>query len=612
MFVEHALEKTMSHWLAIGLPSKRIFYIYLLSAFVIAAGSYLWFAAREEGERPDGVRKGMLGFIFDPEIWLHKSARQDYIFFLVNAVIYYGIISQLLIGGHIYFGVFAAGLEALFGTRSVPLFEASVFSFAVYTLIVVLAVDLAVYITHYLQHKVMSLWQFHKVHHSAEVLTPMTLYRMHPVDLLLTGLVSGALIGLALAGFVYLSGSAPTQMTIMNVNIVFFVFYLVGYNLRHSHIWVSYPRWLSYIFISPAQHQTHHSIAEKHHDRNFGLVFAFWDWMFGTLYVPRGYEKLEFGVAGPEPNPFRSVKDIYLKPFADAWRLIKPSSRDAKRRAIAVSIITVVTIGYLGVTYSRDAQAHPKGLPSVYLEDLTWTEVAMAQGKGVKTVIIPTGGTEQNGPHVVLGKHNYVVRQSSGLIARELGDTLVAPVLPYVPEGDFAPEKTGHMRWPGTLTVSDKIFESVLESTARSLLSHGFETVVFVGDSFGNQKGQIEVASRLSEELAMTGSSVVALTDYYRSNGQFEYLLANGISPEEIGRHAGVRDTSEMLAVNPNGVRKNPIQPPDGWVRGSDGETSIASASIGETMLSLKVEAAVAQFRAIERERKEAQAETLN
>ena len=89
---------------------------------------------------------------------------------------------------------------------------------------------------------------------------------------------------------------------------------------------VSYPPWVSYIFISPAQHQTHHSIDAKHYDKNFGLIFAFWDWLFGTLYVPKGYEKLEFGISREEPNPFNSITEIYLKPFSKAWGLFAPKN----------------------------------------------------------------------------------------------------------------------------------------------------------------------------------------------------------------------------------------------------------------------------------------------
>lgn len=597
MFFENILSNTLVNLIGVILPSSRIFYLYLLSAFVIACGSYIWFAAREENARPEGVKKGLLRYIFDPEIWFHKSAKQDYAFFFVNALVYYGVISQLLIGGHVFFSAFGVGLEALFGVRSAPVFEATFLSFAIYTLIAVLAVDFAIYVTHYLQHKVATLWQFHMVHHSAEVLTPMTLYRMHPVDLLFSGLVSGALVSLGLAGFVYLTQTTPTEVTILNVNVIFFAFYMVGYNLRHSHIWVSYPRWLSYIFISPAQHQTHHSIDEKHYDRNFGLVFAFWDWLFGTLYVPKGYEKLEFGVAREEPNPFNSVQEIYLKPFVEAWKIIRPSLKKSDRRVIWVAIIAMWTASYLMISDARDARAQGAVLPSLHLEDLTWTEIAAAQAHGFDTIIIPTGGTEQNGPHVVLGKHYYVVRAASEKIAAELGNTFVAPVLTYVPEGEFGPEKTGHMVWPGTLTLSEPLFEAVLESAARSYHAHGFKNIVFVGDSGGNQEGQAAVAERLSDKWKADGVLIASLSDYYSANGQTEYLMSLGYTQQQIGGHAGIRDTSELLSVAPQGVRSEFFLPPEGWPSGFSGDFTQASAKIGKKMIDLKVAAAVRQFR---------------
>uniref|UniRef100_UPI0025E259C1 sterol desaturase family protein n=1 Tax=Yoonia sp. TaxID=2212373 RepID=UPI0025E259C1 len=155
------------------------------------------------------------------------------------------------------------------------------------------------------------------------------------------------LTALAFAGFSYITAANPHDITVMNVNIVVFAFYLVGYNLRHSHIWVNYPTWVSYIFISPAQHQTHHSIDPKHFDKNFGLIFAFWDWLFGTLYVPAGYEKLEFGISREEPNPFSSITEIYLKPFAKAWGLFAPK----KAAAPLTFLVLAGGVAMLGAVY---------------------------------------------------------------------------------------------------------------------------------------------------------------------------------------------------------------------------------------------------------------------
>ena len=133
---------------------------------------------------------------------------------------------------------------------------------------------------------------------------------------------------------------------------------------------------------------------------------------------------------------------------------------------------------------------------TVFLEDLTWTEVRDALAEGTTTVIIPTGGTEQNGPHMVLGTHNFLVKHKAGEVARRLGDALVAPVMAYVPEGDVDPP-TGHMRFPGTITTPPEVFEQVLEFAARSFRQHGFRDIALLGDSGGNQASQAAVADRV-------------------------------------------------------------------------------------------------------------------
>ncbi len=136
---------------------------------------------------------------------------------------------------------------------------------------------------------------------------------------------------------------------------------------------------------------------------------------------------------------------------------------------------------------------------TVFLEELTWTEVRDALNAGTTTVIIPTGGTEQNGPHMVLGKHNYLVKYKAGEIAKRLGNALVAPVMAYVPEGDVDPP-TGHMRFPGTVTTPPEVFAKVLEFAARSFKQHGFHDIALLGDSGGNQAARASVADALNQE----------------------------------------------------------------------------------------------------------------
>ena len=175
--------------------------------------------------------------------------------------------------------------------------------------------DGAGFIAHYLQHKVPVLWEFHKVHHSAEVLTPITAYRIHPVGQILTGIIAGVLVGVVQGAFGYFYGDRVGLITLMQVNIVLFVFYVGGYNLRHSHIWLSYPRWLSHILISPAQHQIHHSADPKHFNKNLALIFAFWDYLAGTLYVPSTREDLTYGLYNDEHKAFDGVFNLYFLPF---------------------------------------------------------------------------------------------------------------------------------------------------------------------------------------------------------------------------------------------------------------------------------------------------------
>lgn len=236
---------------------------------------------------------------------------------------------------------------------------------------------------------------------------------------------------------------------------------------------------------------------------------------------------------------------------------------------------------------------------TVHLEEMTWIEVHEAIQQGKTSVIIPTAGLEQNGPHVVTGKHRIVVRRTAEMIAAELGDTLVAPVVDYVPEGNIDPP-TGHMYFAGTISVGPKVFADILRATVQSLARHGFTRFYFVGDSQGNQMPQADVAKSLNAAFSEPGQGVFHIDEYYSKNGQTEWLLSQGFSRSAIGTHAGIRDTSEVLAIRPDAIRKGMLRPRLGFnlsVTGVDGDPTQATAEIGQKMLSLKVEAAVRQIR---------------
>src|ERR1700730_7520335 len=187
---------------------------------------------------------------------------------------------------------------------------------------------------------------------------------------------------------------------------------------------------------------------------------------------------------------------------------------------------------------------------TVLLEELTWTEVRDAVRAGKTTVIVPSGGTEQNGPHMALGKHNARVKVLSRPIARPLGDALVAPVIAYVPEGAIAPP-SGHMRFAGTITTPEDAYEKVVESAARSFKAHGFRHVVLLGDHGSTQAGQKAVAARLNREWAATPVRVLAIEEYYRASEVevAQLYRSRGYRDAELGRHAALTDTALTLAT---------------------------------------------------------------
>ncbi len=233
---------------------------------------------------------------------------------------------------------------------------------------------------------------------------------------------------------------------------------------------------------------------------------------------------------------------------------------------------------------------------TVFIEEMTWTEIQDAIDQGTTTIIVPTAGTEQNGPHMVLGKHKYRINAASDRIARKLGNALVAPVMTYVPEGSIEPP-TGHMRYAGTISIPQEVFRSVLEYTARSLKAHGFIDILFIGDSGPNQPGMKAVSEKLNEEWITERSQVLFISDWYSNTKYNEWLKEQGFSEEEIGRHAGLLDTSLLLAIAPEHVRTNNISIGKGMdIDGVSGDPTNASIEIGMIGYDLNFNAAMSQI----------------
>jgi len=192
--------------------------------------------------------------------------------------------------------------------------------------------------------------------------------------------------------------------------------------------------------------------------------------------------------------------------------------------------------------------------PTVFMEDMTWMEVRDAMAAGKKTVILASGGIEMNGPYLVAAKHNIVLRATTAAIARQLGNTLVAPIVGFVPEGTIEPP-SGMMRYPSTISVSEDTFKRLLADIANSLRVHGFQHVILIADSGGNVKGMQEVATELSKAWEGKGATIHYIPEYYDYPGLTTWLESQGLVEVDEGHHDDLGITSLMMVSDPNSVR---------------------------------------------------------
>ena len=240
---------------------------------------------------------------------------------------------------------------------------------------------------------------------------------------------------------------------------------------------------------------------------------------------------------------------------------------------------------------------------SLLIEDLTWTEVRDAIAAGKTTAIYYAGSTEQNGPHMALGKHNFIARYVAQRIAEELGNALVYPVMPFGPTGDIA-KKSGHMRFPGSVSVSEETFGAVAREVALSAISAGFKNVVLMGDHGGDQEPLKKVAEALNAEWSSKGIHVYYIPDlYYKEKEQMKEYLAKG--KMAIDEHAGIDDTSEVMLVDKDNkwIRKDKLAPDDGKM-GVTGDPTQASVELGKMFVEFKIKNAVTQVRSLTADRK--------
>jgi sterol desaturase/sphingolipid hydroxylase (fatty acid hydroxylase superfamily) len=268
-------------------------------------------------------------FLFPARLYRTAHFRLDLAFALVNQTFYLVLVTVWAVSAE---GV-ADGIGRTLGRIGLepPGLAWGAGPLAAFSLALFVARDLALFLAHAAQHRVPLLWAFHKVHHTARALTPVSALRAHPVDDVLSNAAAGVLTGIVTAGFRLAFGDGVTPCTILSTHVLVLGFHLLGHHLRHSHVWLSYGPWLGRVLVSPAHHQVHHSRAPRHWNRNLGQFLAIWDGLCGTLYVPgREPEAIECGVSETEDARFGSVPKLYLLPFADAGRSLVAAVRPAR------------------------------------------------------------------------------------------------------------------------------------------------------------------------------------------------------------------------------------------------------------------------------------------
>jgi sterol desaturase/sphingolipid hydroxylase (fatty acid hydroxylase superfamily) len=303
-------------------PNQRLFWGYLLSALLFASAVYFINLKKVmKSGSTEEKQLGLIGFLFPRKVFLARSALNDYALLIVNklfrAALFPFVVLTMV---PIALGISSA-IEWVFGPMT-PLTLSSASIMAVFTLLLFIFDDFTRFLLHYLLHKSHYLWEFHKVHHSATVLTPFTIYRSHPVENYFyacrMALTQGFVVGLCY----YLFGPTLKMVDIIGANVFVFAFNIMGSNLRHSHIRISWGDKIEGVFLSPAQHQIHHSDNVKHFDKNFGTALSIWDRLFNTFLRASEVGQLSFGI-GKEGELHNSLFGIYSQPFINVYRRLR-------------------------------------------------------------------------------------------------------------------------------------------------------------------------------------------------------------------------------------------------------------------------------------------------
>jgi sterol desaturase/sphingolipid hydroxylase (fatty acid hydroxylase superfamily) len=313
--------------IAFETSGSRTYWAYLVYSYVAMGLFYLYLRQKKKVPRSELFKTQF----FSKDIWFHRSAIHDYLIIIINFYI-------ILEGGFHGWGI---GPDLLHGATQSFLSQVSaaavggepgLWVIALYTVASFALGDLSYYISHRISHEVPCLWEFHKVHHSAQVLTPATVYRAHPVDMFWNVTCRSVGVGLASGVFYFYYPTIESVITIAGVNAGVFIAYMTFANLRHSHIWLSFGKTIEHFMVSPAQHHIHHSKEPRHFDKNYGSFFALWDWWFGSLYIPEGkwdgLDKISYGLGSDEDEEkLNTVWKLYVNPLKGFGEIVFGSSK---------------------------------------------------------------------------------------------------------------------------------------------------------------------------------------------------------------------------------------------------------------------------------------------
>lgn len=323
--VQHGLKAVVANVVGLFFDPGSTFSVASLLAALIVASAILLLRPRRAGR--DIPLKVFLRVMLPPRLWRSASGRADLAFLILNGVFLSIILGGAILSASIIAELVRNGLLKIFGPASIS--DLNLISKRViFTVGLFLAYEMGYWVDHYLSHRVPMLWEFHKVHHTAESLSPATTFRVHPVDSLVFGNILAIFIGAATGLLTYLVGKGAAPFTLGTSNLILVGFLFVVGHLQHSHFWIPATGPLGRLIMSPAHHQLHHSDDPQHHDSNYGSCLAIWDWVFGTLVVPgKQQPMLTFG-AGPKVLINHTLLGTIALPFVNSWERLRPALKN--------------------------------------------------------------------------------------------------------------------------------------------------------------------------------------------------------------------------------------------------------------------------------------------